>query len=47
MQLKKNNNKSLNESDMKEINNINITITKGVLISENKLKKDLNNSPWY
>ena len=30
------NNKSVDESDMKEINNIDITITKGTLFSENK-----------
>ena len=40
------NNKSLNESDMIGINNIDITITKGALFSEKKLKKDLHNSPW-
>ena len=33
------NKKSLNESDMKEINNLDITITKGALFSEKKLKK--------
>ena len=43
---KKINNKSLNESDMKEINNIDITFTQGALFSKNELKKDLHNSPW-
>ena len=42
----KTNNKSLNESDMKELNNIDITITIGVSFSEKKLKKDLHNSQW-
>ena len=38
-QYKKNNNKSLHELDMKDINNLDITITKGALFSENILKK--------
>ena len=33
------NNKSLNELDMKDIKHLYITITKGALFSENKLKK--------
>ena len=38
------NNKGLHESDMKDINKLDITITKGALFSEKKLKKALHNS---
>ena len=38
-------NKSLHESDMKYINNIYISLTKGVLFAKHKLKIDLHNSP--
>ena len=31
---------------MKEINNLDITITKSALFSEQKIRKDLYNSPW-